>query len=93
MGLLVGVADVTGQLVFQGFGISSKGSSNRRLIAALLLQPAEIDGGAVNTGGGAGLKPAERNAQRAQAFAEVGGGVHAVRSRFFGILADENFAL
>ena len=93
MGLLIGVADVAGQLILQGGGIGGEGGRDRRLIAVLLLQPGEIDTIAVDAGGGAGFEPAEGDAQSPQAIAEVGGGVHAVGARFFGILSDKNFAL
>ena len=59
VGLLIGVADVAGQLILQGGGIGGKGSGNRRFIAVLLLQPGEIDTIAVDACGGAGFEPAE----------------------------------
>lgn len=51
MGLLIGVADVAGQLILQGGGIGGEGGRDRRLIAVLLLQPGEIDTIAVDACG------------------------------------------
>ena len=93
VGLLIGVADVAGQLILQGGGIGGEGGRDRRFIAVLLLQPGEIDTIAVDACGGAGFEPAEGDAQSPQAIAEAGGGVHAVGAGFFGILSDKNFAL
>lgn len=59
VGLLIGVADVAGQLILQGGGIGGEGGRDRRLIAVLLLQPGEIDTIAVDAAGGAGFEPAE----------------------------------
>ena len=78
MGLLRGIGEPTDGPVLQR-GFRGKGKGLRRGIPVLRLQPGIVHRQAVDPGRGAGLEPAQGQAQGLQAIRKGGGSMHAVR--------------
>ena len=79
--LRVGVGDPAFHLVVHGrIGQEAEGLQLMVRVAGLAFQLREINAAPVDTGRGAGLEPAQRQARRLQALGQGIGGVHSVRA-------------
>ncbi len=91
LGLLVGPRDVADRAVPAGLQRVVR-ERDDRVVAVLHLKAVEIDAGAQHPRGGAGLEPAQADAELPQRGGQERGGEHAVRPAFVRDLAHEDFA-